>query len=237
MMLAGSSVVFGAGLLYTAYVPPHPLIDMLSAFSKDKVLFRNKACQRNMISLTIDDAPTVDTRRIAELLRKYEAKATFFVIGSFVERCDPQRELLEELVREGHELGNHGYEDVAAVRLDAPTLREHIQKTEALLSFPGSSRTRWFRPGSGFYHEGMVDSVQGMGYSVALGSVYPHDPVVRSAWVNSNYLLWKTSPGDILILHDRPWTIATLEIVLPELKSRGFQIVTLSELMDYGHRL
>ena len=60
--------------------------------------------------LTFDDGPSVETTpKILETLRKNNIKATFFVLGSNVEKSDTQKELLKEMVKEGHAIGNNGY--------------------------------------------------------------------------------------------------------------------------------
>ena len=60
--------------------------------------------------LTFDDGPSIETTpKILETLRNNEIKATFFVLGSNVEKSDTQKELLKEMVKEGHANGNHGY--------------------------------------------------------------------------------------------------------------------------------
>ena len=65
---------------------------------------------KNIVYLTFDDGPSVETTpKILETLRKNNIKATFFVLGSNVEKSDTQKELLKEMVKEGHAIGNHGY--------------------------------------------------------------------------------------------------------------------------------
>ena len=67
-----------------------------------------------------------------------------------------------------------------------------------------------------------------------LGSVYPFDPQIGSAWYSENYVLWKVKPGDIIVLHyylaRGIRTAKVLETMLPELLSRGYIFVTLTEL-------
>ena len=80
----------------------------------------------------------------------------------------------------------------------------------------------------------MLGTIQRAGYQCALGSVYPYDPQLRSAAIASAYILANVQPGAIVVLHERdargPRTVATLKRVLPVLRSRGYRIVTLSEL-------
>ena len=60
--------------------------------------------------LTFDDGPSTEvTTEILKILKNNNIKATFFVLGSNVEKTDKQKELLKEMVKEGHAIGNHGY--------------------------------------------------------------------------------------------------------------------------------
>lgn len=71
-----------------------------------------------------------------------------------------------------------------------------------------------------------------MGLRIALGSVYPHDPQVPYAWMNAAHILSMVRPGSVIICHDRrSWTVPMLGRVLPELRKRGYRVVTLSELV------
>jgi peptidoglycan/xylan/chitin deacetylase (PgdA/CDA1 family) len=74
--------------------------------------------------------------------------------------------------------------------------------------------------------------VKGLGYRIVLGSVYPHDPLMRVWWVNAWYVLSMVRPGAVVICHDRrSWTVPMLRKVLPELKRRGYRVVNLTELL------
>ena len=72
-----------------------------------------------------------------------------------------------------------------------------------------------------------------MGYRLVLGGVYPHDPQVASPWLNARHVLSMVRPGAIIVCHDRrPWTAPMLRKVLPELKRRGYRVVSVSELLQ-----
>ena len=90
--------------------------------------------------------------------------------------------------------------------------------------------------GLGFASREMLKQVEEHGYRIVLGNCYPFDPETRSATFNKWYLRAKVSPGAIIILHDgtaeRTFTIDTLKDTLPYLKKKGYQIVTLSELLE-----
>ena len=80
----------------------------------------------------------------------------------------------------------------------------------------------------------MLSIIHSHGYRCALGSVYPFDPQIPSSWFIKRHVLRGVQPGSIIVLHDRgargERTIAVLGAILPELKRRGFRVVTLSEL-------
>ena len=79
--------------------------------------------------------------------------------------------------------------------------------------------------------------VSRLGYKLVLGSIYPHDPQIQYPAANARHVLSMLKPGGIIICHDRrSWTIPMLETVLPEMKRRGYEIVTVSELLRRGMR-
>jgi peptidoglycan/xylan/chitin deacetylase (PgdA/CDA1 family) len=94
---------------------------------------------------------------------------------------------------------------------------------------------RWFRPGSGWYTDWMLDLLEAQGYRCALGSVYPLDSHVASVRFASWWIGRGVGPGSIIILHDGgrrgERTAGVLERVLPGLRARGLEVVTLSDLV------
>ena len=185
-----------------------------------------------LVALTIDDGPDpVETPKILESLKRYGAKATFFLITS---RIPGNEELVQRMIDEGHELANHMQDEYPSILLDSSEFeRQLVQSDEELSKF---ADIRWFRPGSGWYNNSMLSIVHDHGYSCALGSVYPFDPQLGSSWFITRYVLWKIQPGSVIVLHDYgsrgARTAVVLDTVLPELARRGYKVVTLSELVD-----
>jgi peptidoglycan/xylan/chitin deacetylase (PgdA/CDA1 family) len=223
-------VLFGV-----VYKPPHLLIDYIADRNK-KVLFSVKT-EEPVIALSIDDAPTrKDTLEIANYLNDRNAKATFFVIGDYINKLSNGLDILRELMQNGHELGNHAMYDRASIYLQQDELGREIQETEAIMAKAGWKRgpNNWFRPGSGFFSDAMIDTISRAGLRTVLGSVYPHDPMCSVAWINAIFILTSVRNGDIIIIHDRPWTLKLLEIIVPRLQKRGFKISTIGELVSEG---
>ncbi|KAG6363544.1 hypothetical protein INS49_008645 [Diaporthe citri] len=155
-----------------------------------------------VIALTIDDAPSEYTREIVQLLKDNDARATLFVIGGQVEG---REEVLREVVAAGNELGNHAMHDEAARALDLDTLEDQIGRVQGLI------------------RQAYADAGAGRG----AGAPIPHPRL--NAW----HILSMARSGGIIVCHDRrSWTIPMLRQVLPELRRRGYRVVTVSELLE-----
>ena len=192
-----------------------------------------------VVALTIDDGPDLlTTPPLLDLLERHGARATFFIITG---RVAGNEALLHRMVANGHELGNHLLRDEPSVELPPEEFERQLLSSDALLSRFGP--VRWVRPGSGRYDSRMLETMARHGYQCALGSVYPFDPQIPWSWFSRRFILGTVEPGSVIILHD--WgsrgrrTLKTLSTVLPELRERGYRVVTLSELerVDGGSRV
>ncbi|KAI9663961.1 MAG: hypothetical protein M1821_007452 [Bathelium mastoideum] len=219
------------GPLYLIYKPPNFLMRHFQRRWSD-VLWQ-VSVDSKVVALTIDDGPSEYTHEIMQILKGNDAAATFFIIGSQV----PGREdTLQDLVRNGNELGNHAMHDEPSRSLTDATLTEQIHTVEEMLRSAYSAfdrePPRYFRPGSGFFSDRMRKLSAGLGYQLVLGSIYPHDPQISYWRVNAKHILSMLHPGGIIICHDRrSWTAPMLRKVLPEIRRQGYRIVTVTELL------
>jgi peptidoglycan/xylan/chitin deacetylase (PgdA/CDA1 family) len=174
--------------------------------------------------------PREPTRALLDLLARNDARATFFLIS---DRIPGNEDLVEEIVRAGHELGNHLTRDEVSLDLGPEKFERELVRSRAMLE--RFAPTRWFRPGSGWYDDWMVEIAERHGYRIVLGSVYPIDAQLHWSWLAYRFIVWRARPGAIVILHESGGraerTLRTLGKVLPELRRRGHRMVTLSELM------
>lgn len=202
------------------------------------------------MALTIDDSPSEYTNEILHILKSNDATATFFVIGDQVISRENE-ETLRDLVVNDNELANHAMHDEPSKSLSDEDLSAQIKAVERTIQGIYSSIDRrdraqqqrvplllppkYFRPGSGFFSTRMRKVVADLGYRIILGDVYPHDPMVPVWWVNASHILSMLRPGGIIICHDRrKWTAPMLRYVLPEMKRRGYRVVTVTELLREG---
>jgi peptidoglycan/xylan/chitin deacetylase (PgdA/CDA1 family) len=224
--VAGGLALATAAALWSA---PEWLIDQLARWHPG-CLYRVPT-QAPLVALTIDDGPDPSsTPLILAELRRQEARATFFLI---TDRVRGQEQLVRRIASEGHELGNHFTRDRASVRLSPSAFEADLLLAHQALAPYGT--VRWARPGSGWYTQAMIGVMRRQGYRCALGSVYPFDATIPSAVFAAHYVMWHTRPGAVVVLHDGGSrgrrTAKVLSEVLPELRRRGYRVVSLSELV------
>jgi peptidoglycan/xylan/chitin deacetylase (PgdA/CDA1 family) len=190
-----------------------------------------------MISLTIDDSPDPRTTPlILDMLRKYNVRVTFFIIG---ERAKQYPELMKSIVNDGHLLANHDYHDRASLFAYIKSHEDFmsdVNKTQIeLLKITNTSRSNWFRPGVGLSFPGFTKYLGGQGYTSILGDVYPLDAHFPFSSLSIPWILCCIRPGSVVIMHDGTLkraenTIATLDYVIPKLKKQGYFFYTLDQM-------
>ena len=218
--------------LYMIYKPPTFLVRYFQHRWPD-VLWHVSTSSK-VVALTIDDGPSEYTYEIKQILEANDATATFFIIGSQVE---DYQGVLQDLIRNGNELGNHAMHDEPSRSLSDATLAEQIQAVEEMLQKPytdigATPPPKYFRPGSGIFSARMRKRLSRLEYRLVLGSIYPHDPQIPYWRINANHILSMLQPGGIIICHDRrSWTPPMLRTVLPEIRRKGYRVVTVTELL------
>jgi cellulose synthase/poly-beta-1,6-N-acetylglucosamine synthase-like glycosyltransferase/peptidoglycan/xylan/chitin deacetylase (PgdA/CDA1 family) len=191
------------------------------------------------VALTFDDGPDAHwTPQIAAVLRREHVHATFFVVGSQVAR---HPELVQELVADGNELGNHTFTHVALSNGPLWQRRLQLELTEAAIVGATGRYTRLVRPPYSATSDAITPSQE---RSLAQDAK-EHYLIVLADFDSKDWLkgsvptiVRNASPpgttGGIVMLHDgggeRSKTVAALRTLIPQLKARGFRFVTVSEL-------
>lgn len=229
------------------YIFQHSILFYVPSAEDADLKTREGAYTRPFVALTVDDAPVAwefdqrtddmcSTAEIRDELAKYGARATWFVISG---QTPGRRPLVRSLLSDGHELGNHGTADRPACLL-GKEFSNDVEQAQAVINSCGGRKT-WFRPGSALLTCGQLEWLQRNQYRVAIGNIYPHDALDLPPWqfafprLAAWFLMWKVRAGDIIIIHDRPWTPPMLRRMLPALTKR-FTLCTLSELVDSVER-
>jgi peptidoglycan-N-acetylglucosamine deacetylase len=233
MMRQGAAHLLGLfSVVIAALTRPGPVVRWLSRRFPD-VLFEQPNAGP-LVALSFDDSPHETlTPRILDVLAEHDAHATFFMIG---EHVAGNEEVVRRLVDEGHELGNHMMSDAPSARLPAAEFERQLLQTHELLARFGP--VRWFRPGHTWFNRRMLDQIHRHGYRCAMASAYALEFLPVAAPYAARHILLNVRAGGVIILHDgaadQERTVAVLQRVLPALRRRGYQIVTVSELAAAG---
>ncbi|NIR51337.1 polysaccharide deacetylase family protein [candidate division KSB1 bacterium] len=190
------------------------------------------------IALTFDDGPDPRfTPQLLKVLQEFEVRATFFLIGKHLEA---HFDLAQEIRDRGHEVGNHTFTHPLLPRLEDGQIVEEIARTDDLLKSLDGAQPRFLRPPMGLFSKRVLDLIQASGYKTVVGDVYPRDSHLPGKDKIVMRVLRRVINGSIIILHDggnshnfdRSDTIAAVQKLIPKLRSRGFEFVTLSELLS-----
>ncbi|WP_339204370.1 polysaccharide deacetylase family protein [Paenibacillus sp. FSL K6-3182] len=219
------------------------LVGFSAPIKKDRFFYEKRGeivwevpTEDKKIALTFDDGPYPKTTEvILDLLQKYNAKATFFVLGNKVKLYP---ETIKREIAEGHEVANHTFNHVYFLKsISQATIRDEIVKTENALEALTGKKPLLFRPPGGYYNENSIQVAKTLGYTTIMWSWHQDTNDWRSPGVNKivNKVLNNARNGDIVLLHDyipgSQQTVKALETILYELDKRGFQFVTVTELM------
>jgi len=185
-----------------------------------------------MVALSIDDGPSPYTADILDLLKEYNAHATFFCIGEHIRNIPESAQLLTRMVAQGHEIGNHAMRDEASILLPIQILRRQLLETNSMLPPLADSHSRLFRPGCGWFNTRMLNLVKELNMHLVLGDIYPHDAQIQWPWLNSKRVIHFVHPGAIIIIHDnRSWSPKQVRLILQGLRVRNWDVVTVSDLV------
>jgi peptidoglycan/xylan/chitin deacetylase (PgdA/CDA1 family) len=188
------------------------------------------------MAITLDDGPNPSvTPGILELLERYRATATFFLIGQRV-RAFPA--LAREIAERGHAIGNHTETHPSLTFLSARAITDELERCDDAIAAATGKKPRWMRPPYG-YRSPLLDGIvrRRCGAGVAMWNVAARDwrthspgPVIQR--------LHRARGGDIVLLHDgdhrvlegkREHVVTALEYWLPRWRDAGIQFVNLDE--------
>ena len=179
------------------------------------------------IALTFDDGPHPKvTRQILKTLEKYEAKATFFVVGQEVKE---HPEILKAVYNAGHEIGNHTFNHEKLTTLSTKEIKQQIQATDTLIKSTIGQRATVFRPPYGSYDETITDQIN---VPNVLWTIDTLDWKHRDPEKTLQAVKERAKNGSIILMHDiHQATADALDEVLATLQKQGYEFVTVSELL------
>lgn len=184
------------------------------------------------VALTFDDGPNPPyTNKILDVLKKYNVKATFFVIGKYAER---HPHLIKRIFEEGHSIGNHTFTHKSIMRYSRKRAFYEIGTTYLLIRKWKKNTPLIFRPPYGEFNPMVYNIAEYFGYHIILWDSDGYDWTHLKAKSIVYYVFRKLKKGSIILLHDgggdRNETVIAVSTIIETLKKKGFKFVTIPEL-------
>lgn len=199
------------------------------------------------VALTFDDGPDPNyTPKILDILKQYQVKACFFVVGSKV-RAYP--ELTRQILRAGHAIGNHGFRHKAVCLLSPGATRREFIDTDLAIEELTGQKTVFCRPAWGLFNLFSVWYCWLKGQKVVLWTYMSWDWTKKATPESiCRKVLGRLKDGAIIILHDSDsafgaakgspeQTVEALPRILEGIKEKGLRVAPLEEIMNYKKKL
>ena len=211
------------------------------AFPSPYVITRRGAVDHK-IALTFDDGPDpVYTPLILDALREAKVPATFFIIGS---NAQMHPELLRQMVNEGHEIGNHTFTHPNISSISPRQFQLELSATQHLLASEVGRHSILFRPPYAVDAEPeTIDQVRPLEIAAKQGYVSVGMQIDPNDWQRpgTDQIVQRVidaaerGDGNIVLLHDsggdRRQTIEAIPRIVEELRKRGFEFVSVAQLL------
>ena len=191
------------------------------------VLPEEKKTEKKRIALTFDDGPhPIYTPQMLELLKEEQVPATFFLLGENVELYG---DVVKEIAKEGHMIGNHTYHHVQVTSLSLEEACKEIQETSDLIEELTGTGTEYVRPPFGTWNEELEERLN---LIPVMWSIDTKDWTTQ----NVDWIVRETvkhaEDHDIILMHDSyQSTVDAVKRIIEQLEAEGFEFVTVDEII------
>jgi len=186
------------------------------------------------VAMTFDDGPhPVNTPKLLDILKARNIKATFYVVGT---NAQSYPHILQRMIAEGHEIGNHTKTHAYLTKLSADGVRNEMGFTHRAIVQATGVAPKTMRPPYGATNSTLRTQIkQEFGYPSIMWAVDPEDWKRPGVQVVANRIVSATSNGSIILAHDiHAPTISAMPNALDRLLAKGFRFVTVTQLIALG---
>ncbi len=200
---------------------PAPSNEVAIKIPQGKIDCQKQAC----VALTFDDGPSVHTDQLLDILKEKGAPATFFVLGKSAKY---QTQTIKRMAAEGHEIESHTFSHKDLRKLNKDEIAAELNETDQVLEKIIGRGTKFLRPPYG----AVSDSVKAnAGRPLILWTIDPLDWKKRETESVIKEMS-AAKPGMIVLGHDiYATTVAAIPKVIDNLRAKGYQLVTVEELL------
>ncbi|HKU27425.1 MAG TPA: polysaccharide deacetylase family protein [Candidatus Sulfotelmatobacter sp.] len=196
---------------------------------------------RNQIALTYDDGPNdPHTFRLLEILEKHGVRATFFLIGRYVQQ---RPDIARDVARAGHVIGNHTFTHPLLIFNNKREVRNELTQCRHALQDALGEHSNLFRPPFGGRRPATLRIVREFNLEPIMWNVTGYDWDAPPAAVIERKVSRQVRGGDVILLHDgghkhmgadRSQTVLATDHLISRYRSAGFEFLTIPEMLKHN---
>ncbi|GLY56560.1 hypothetical protein Ccel01_11620 [Cellulosimicrobium cellulans] len=180
------------------------------------------------VALTFDDGPGPDTERLLQVLAEKHVSATFFLVGSNVEK---RPDVVRDTAAAGHLLANHTWDHPRLTTLDDDAVRDELARTQAAIESAAGVTPTLLRPPYGDVDDRVRSVALRSGLQVVLWNLDTLDWKTRDAAETRRRAVEGARPGSVVLMHDiHASTVDAVPGIVDDLRAQGYRLVTVDLL-------
>jgi len=206
--------------------------------------FTSLARGAKQLAITYDDGPNdPHTLRLLEVLAKHNVRATFFLIGRYVQQ---RPEIVREVVKAGHVIGNHTFTHPLLTFKTAAEVRKELSDCRSAIQDAVGEHSNLFRPPFGGRRPAVLRIARELGLEPIMWNVTGYDWSAPPAVVIEKKVSSQIRGGDVILLHDgghkqmgadRSQTVLATDHLITRYKSEGYDFVTIQQMLEGAQAL
>ena len=207
----------------------HSYVPVFISQSNEKPIYCVNTDEK-VVAISFDAAWGADnTVKILDILDSYNVRATFFLVGFWV---DKYPDMVKEIDRRGYEIGNHSENHPEMSKLSTEQMKNELESVNNKINDLIGKRPELFRPPYGDYNNSVINTVRGLDMHAIQWSIDSLDWKEYGREALISRVLKKVKNGDIILFHNNAkYTPEALPEILTELKNRGFKVCAIGDII------
>lgn len=199
-------------------------------YSVKKVPIYSVKTEEKQVAISFDAAWGADkTESIMEICKEYNANATFFLVGFWV---DKYGELVKKIDQNGFEIGTHSKTHPDMTKISQETMKEELEESVKLINQYVDKEVKYFRPPYGAYNNALLDTASDLGLVTVQWDVDSLDWKGLSAQSIAERVLGKVKNGSIILMHNNADNVVSaVTLILAQLSQEGYKVTSVGDLV------
>ncbi len=216
-----------------------PCESLSTPYFEDRLIYKVETKEK-VVAITFDDGPhPIYTPEILDVLDKYRIKASFFMIGS---EMDKHPDIVKEVLKRGHVVGNHTYHHYGNLKeAKEEVILSELKQWDQTLEKICGQKTNLFRPPRGFISGAILPVAEKNGDSTIMWTICADNRKALTPELMAKRVEENVGQGGIILLHDGVSTVRwkdvkASELIIESLSAQGYRFVTVPELIELGQK-